>query len=162
LTGNALETSLDVEFTVDVISGRASNGPALGEQRVSDVVRDRQLADDALQLATTQLVNWLQDDYALTPNEAAVVLGTAMQYDIAEVVDPLVHVVAKIRKDIVAAIEITLLAHGGSCHEGHCESLVMLVILALAPVPAWAQAAGKYTPPRTPWGDPDISGVASQ
>ena len=39
------------------------------------------------------------------------------------------------------------------------NTVVMLVILALAPVPVWAQAAGKYTPPRTPWGDPDISGL---
>jgi hypothetical protein len=45
--------------------------------------------------ATTQLVNWFERDYKLDPNEAAVVLGTAMRYDIAEVVDPLVHIVAK-------------------------------------------------------------------
>ena len=60
---------------------------------------------DALQLATTQLVNWLETDYKLEPNEAAVVLGTAMRYDIAEVVDPLVHIVAKIRKDAVALLK---------------------------------------------------------
>jgi len=57
---------------------------------------------EARPLATTQLVNWLQCDYKLEPNEAAVVFGTAMRYDIAEVVDPLIHVVAKIRKDAVA------------------------------------------------------------
>jgi amidase len=105
LTGNALETSLDVEFTVDVISGRASNGPRAEN---SDYLMSSGIGNsltDALQQATTQLVNWLQSDYALTPNEAAVVLGTAMQYDIAEVVDPLVHVVAKIRKDAVAQLK---------------------------------------------------------
>jgi hypothetical protein len=32
---------------------------------------------------------------------AAIVLGTAMRYDIAEVVDPLVRVVAKIRTDVL-------------------------------------------------------------
>jgi hypothetical protein len=58
-----------------------------------------------LQSATTQLVNWLERDYQLDPNEAAVVLGTAMRYDIAEVVDPLVHIVAKIRKDVVALLK---------------------------------------------------------
>ena len=60
---------------------------------------------EALQLATTQLVNWLQREYKLEPNEAAVVLGTAMRYDIAEVVDPLVHVVAKIRKDMLPQLK---------------------------------------------------------
>jgi acetamidase/formamidase len=105
LTGNALETSLDVEFSVDVISGRASNGPRAEntEYLMSSGIGNS--LSDALQQATTQLVNWLQTDYALTPNEAAVVLGTAMQYDIAEVVDPLMHVVAKIRKDIVAQLK---------------------------------------------------------
>jgi acetamidase/formamidase len=60
---------------------------------------------DALQLATTQLVNWLQRDYKLSPNEAAIVLGSAIRYDIAEVVDPLVHIVAKIRKDAVGPLK---------------------------------------------------------
>jgi hypothetical protein len=60
------------------------------------------LLDDARDV---HLGYWLQDDYKLTPNEAAVVLGTAMQYDIAEVVDPLVHVVAKIRKDVLAPLK---------------------------------------------------------
>jgi acetamidase/formamidase len=41
---------------------------------------------------------WLQREYKLEPNEAAVVLGTAIQYHVAEVVDPLVHVVAKLPK----------------------------------------------------------------
>lgn len=49
-------------------------------------------------------MNWLQTEYKLQPNEAAVVLGTAMRYDIAEVVDPLVHIVAKVRKDVVAQL----------------------------------------------------------
>jgi acetamidase/formamidase len=105
LTGNALETSLDVEFTVDVITGRASAGPRAenNEYLMSSGIGNS--LTDALQQATTQLVNWLQTDYALTPNEAAVVLGTAMQYDIAEVVDPLMHIVAKIRKDVLAPLK---------------------------------------------------------
>jgi hypothetical protein len=41
----------------------------------------------------------------LEPNEAAIVLGTAVQYNIAELVDPLVHVVAKIRKSALSEIK---------------------------------------------------------
>ena len=43
-------------------------------------------------------------DYKLTPNEIALVLGTEIQYDIAEVVDPLVHVVARIDKKVLARL----------------------------------------------------------
>jgi acetamidase/formamidase len=104
LTGNALETSMDVEFTVDLIRGQATGAPRAenDEYLMSSGIGNS--LTDALQLATTQLVNWLQRDYKLEPNEAAVVLGTAMRYDIAEVVDPLVHVVAKIRKDALAQV----------------------------------------------------------
>ncbi len=47
---------------------------------------------EAMQTATTQLVNRIQRDYKLGPNEAAIVLGTTIRYDIAELVDPLVRV----------------------------------------------------------------------
>jgi acetamidase/formamidase len=60
---------------------------------------------EAVQSATTDLANWLEHDYKLQPKETAVVLGTAMQYNIAELVDPVVHVVAKIRKDVLAGIK---------------------------------------------------------
>ena len=105
LTGNALETSMDVEFTVGLIKGQATGGPRAenDEYLMSSGIGNS--LGDALQLATTQLVNWLQTEFRLQPNEAAVVLGTAMRYDIAEVVDPLVHIVAKVRKDVVAQLK---------------------------------------------------------
>ena len=105
LTGNALETSMDVEFTVDVIRGQSSGAPRAENDEYWMASGIGNSLTDALQLATTQLVNWLERDYKLDPNETAVVLGTAMHYDIAEVVDPLVHVVAKIRKDAVALLK---------------------------------------------------------
>jgi amidase len=109
LTGDSLETSMQVEFTVNLVKGQATGQP-LSQPRAEN---DEYLMSlgignslgDALQSATTQLVNWLQRDYKLEPNEAAIVLGTAMQYNIAEVVDPLVHVVAKIRKDALAGLK---------------------------------------------------------
>ena len=60
---------------------------------------------DALQLATTQMATWLERDFKLGPNEAAVVLGTSMRYDMAEVVDPFVHVVAKVHKSVIAQLK---------------------------------------------------------
>jgi acetamidase/formamidase len=51
---------------------------------------------EALQIATTQMAQWLEETYKLNPAEVSSVLGTAMTYDIAEVVDPYVNVVARI------------------------------------------------------------------
>ena len=39
------------------------------------------------------------------------------------------------------------------------RTLVLILVVALVPAYTWAQAGAKYTPPRTPWGDPDISGL---
>lgn len=105
LTGDALETSMQVEFTVDLVKGQSTNYPRAENDEYLMSLGIGNSLSDALQIATTQLVNWLQKDYKLEPNEAAIVLGSAIQYNIAEVVDPLVHVVAKIRKDAVASLK---------------------------------------------------------
>jgi amidase len=105
LTGDALETSMQVEFSVGVVKGHATNYPRAENDEYLMSLGIGNSLSEALQIATTQLVNWLQRDYKLEPNEAAIVLGTAIQYNIAEVVDPLVHVVAKIRKDAIATLK---------------------------------------------------------
>lgn len=105
LTGDALETSMDVEFTVDLLKGFATFNPRFENEEYLMSAGIGNSLSDALQHATTQLLNWLRRDYKLTANEAAIVVGTAMQYDIAEVVDPQVHIVAKIRKDVVAKLK---------------------------------------------------------
>jgi acetamidase/formamidase len=105
LTGDALETSMQVEFTVNLIKGEAMGGPRAENDEYLMSLGIGNSLDDALRAATTRLTNWLQKDYKLEPNEAAIVLGTAMRYDIAEVVDPLVHIVAKIPKSALATIK---------------------------------------------------------
>ena len=104
LTGDALETSMDVSFTVDVIHDKGVPMPRAenAQYRMASGV-DNSL-DRALQQATTNLARWLTEDYELSANEVAVVLGAAIRYDIAEVVDPYVHVVAKIDKTVLARI----------------------------------------------------------
>ena len=53
---------------------------------------------DALQAATSQLADWMKSDYKLNDSEVALLLGTAIKYDIAEMVDPQYNVVAKVPK----------------------------------------------------------------
>jgi amidase len=105
LTGDALETSMQVEFTVSLIKGMSTQGPRAENDEYLMAMGIGNSLEDALRTATTQLVNWLQRDYKLEPNEAAIVLGTSMRYDVAEVVDPLVHIVAKIRKDALTGLK---------------------------------------------------------
>jgi amidase len=105
LTGDALETSMDVEFTVNLIKGESTGSPRAENDEFLMSLGIANSLPEAVQFATTELANWLQREYKLEPNEAAIMLGTAMQYNIAELVDPLVHVVAKVRKDAVASLK---------------------------------------------------------
>ena len=104
LTGDALETSMEFTFSVELIKGHAPNMPRAenADYRMASGIANS--LPDALQQATTNLSQWLAADYKLTPNEIALVLGTAIHYDVAEVVDPLVHVVARIEKRALAAL----------------------------------------------------------
>ena len=105
LTGDALETSMEFTFSVDLIKGSGLNMPRAenADFRMASGIANS--LSDALQQATTNLSQWLAADYKLTPNEIALVLGTAIQYDVAEVVDPLVHVVARIDKKRLEGLE---------------------------------------------------------
>jgi acetamidase/formamidase len=104
LTGNALETSMEVEFTVNLISNQSTGGPRAEDEDWIMAMGIAGSLGDALRQATTQLARWLERDYHLTPNESAVVLGTSVRYDLAEIVDPQVNVVAKLSKKVLAQL----------------------------------------------------------
>ena len=105
LTGDALETSMQVEFTVNLLKGKSTGGPRAENEEYLMAMGIANSMHEAVQSATTELTQWLEQDYQLDPNEAAIVIGTSMQYNIAELVDPLVHVVAKIRKESLAGLK---------------------------------------------------------
>ena len=104
LTGNALETSMDIEFTVDLIRGKSLGQPRSENDEYVMVSGIAGSLDDALKMATTGMSRWLEQEYKLSAGEIAMVLGSSMRYDIAEVVDPQVHVVAKLSKSVLAQI----------------------------------------------------------
>jgi acetamidase/formamidase len=97
LNGNALETSMDVEFTVDVIPGKRVPGPRV-ESSTQIMAMGLGSLDDAFKQATGNMASWLADDYKLTPSEAAQVLGTAAQYKVSEAADRNAGVVLKLDK----------------------------------------------------------------
>jgi acetamidase/formamidase len=99
LNGNALETSMDVEFTVDVISSKALMTPRVESAAHIMTVGLGGSLEDALRAATASMGEWLEQDYKLTPSEIAMVLGSSVEYTINEVADRNAGVVAKLRKD---------------------------------------------------------------
>jgi amidase len=103
--GNALETSMSVEFKVKVIPSTSLQGPRAENDQYLMAMGIAGSLQDALKSATSELAQWLESEYHLNANEAAIVIGTSVHYDIAEVVDPQVNVVARISKAALAQIQ---------------------------------------------------------
>jgi acetamidase/formamidase len=104
LTGNALETSMDIEFIVDVMPRKSVGMPRAEDDEFLMAMGIAGSLTEGLQIATTEMARWLEERHRLNASEVASVLGTAMRYDIAEVVDPLVNVVARVPKNTLAQI----------------------------------------------------------
>ena len=104
VTGSALETSLDIEISVEVLRGKRWKVPRMEtEQYIMSLGLEGSL-DAALARATSDLADWLEDEYRLKPAEVAPIFGTALEYRIAEIADRNVNVVAKLRKDRLAGL----------------------------------------------------------
>jgi acetamidase/formamidase len=102
LTGDALETSMDIEFTVDVLPGKSFGHPLAENADFLMSIGIGGSLDQALQQATSGMVRWLERDYSLNANEAAIVLGFAGKYDIVDLVGTQVSVAAKVPKETLA------------------------------------------------------------
>jgi amidase len=99
LNGNALETSMDVEFTVDVIPAKSIRGPRVESATHIMAMGLSGSLDDAMKEATANMAQWLTVDYSLTPSEIAQVLGTSAEYKVSEVADRNAGMVLKINKE---------------------------------------------------------------
>jgi acetamidase/formamidase len=61
--------------------------------------------DNSLKIATKGMLEWLQEDYKLTIEEATQVMGSSIEYKITEIVDPKVEIVAMIKKKTLSKIQ---------------------------------------------------------
>ncbi|WP_310475398.1 acetamidase/formamidase family protein [Sandarakinorhabdus sp.] len=100
-----LETSMAVEFTVDLIKGKAINTPRVESPTQIMVLGQAGSLDEALRSATTGMVDWLAQDYGLTPSESAQLLGSVVKLEIANLAGRSVGVAAKLDKQILARIK---------------------------------------------------------
>lgn len=103
----ALETSMEVELTVDVVHGKAPSMPRVESPTHLMVLGQAGSLDDALRSATSGLTQWLEQDYGLSLSESAQVLGTSVQYVVANLAGRSVGVVAKLDKSRLAKLRAT-------------------------------------------------------
>jgi len=105
LTGDALETSMDIEFTVDLIRDRSLGHPLAENAEFLISIGIAGSIDQALQQATSGMMRWLERDYQLTGSDAAMVMGFALKYDVVDLVGTQVSVAAKVPKAALAPLK---------------------------------------------------------
>jgi len=99
LNGNALETSMDVTLTVDVIHNRHIPGVRVESATYIMAMGLDGSLDDAFRDAISNMADWLTTDYNLAPSEVAQVLGSASEIKVSEAADRNAGMVVKINKD---------------------------------------------------------------
>ncbi|MGO9262909.1 MAG: acetamidase/formamidase family protein [Bryobacteraceae bacterium] len=88
-TGTGVETSMDVEFSVEVRKNAQVSGPRVETaDHLISIGAQPEFAsslDRALQMATTDMVRWLVNDYKLEPWAAHQLIGAVGKYDVVTV-----------------------------------------------------------------------------
>ena len=100
----ALETSLDVEFEVELVHGAAIAMPRVESAQQLLVLGQAGSLDDALRSATAGLIQWLQQDYGLSLPECAQVLGSSVRYEVVTLAGRNAGLAAKLDKAVLATL----------------------------------------------------------
>ncbi|WP_417308279.1 acetamidase/formamidase family protein [Devosia sp.] len=98
IVGTGIETSYEVEFRLTVEKGRKLVWPRGESEDFIYSVGNARPLDQALQHATTDMMNWLMSDYGLSNVAASHLLGQVVRYEVGNVYDPAYTMVCKVEK----------------------------------------------------------------
>jgi amidase len=101
IVGNGIEISMQVQFTVQVIKGKRIRWPRGENAEYIFAVGNARPLDQAVQHATTEMLRWLKEDYALDATDASLLLGQCVEYDLGNVFDPAYTMVCKLHKALL-------------------------------------------------------------
>jgi amidase len=101
IVGTGIEISMQVQFTVQVIKGKRIRWPRGENAEYIFAVGNARPLDQAVQHATTEMLRWLKEDYALDATAASLLLGQCVEYDLGNVFDPAYTMVCKLRKALL-------------------------------------------------------------
>lgn len=101
IVGTGIEISMEVQFTVEVLKGKASNWPRGESAETIFTAGNARPLDQATQHATTEMIRWLQADYGFDPIGAHTFLGQCVQYDLGNMFDPAYTMICKVAKNLL-------------------------------------------------------------
>jgi acetamidase/formamidase len=101
IVGTGIEISMEVQFTVQVIKGKRIGWPRGENSDYIFTVGNARPLDQAVQHATTEMLRWLEEDYALDATSASLLLGQSVEYDLGNVYNPAYTMVCRVRKALL-------------------------------------------------------------
>ena len=96
IVGTGIETASEITFTVRLMKRRAIGWPRGRNATEIFTVGNARPLDQALQHATTEMLDWLIQDYGLDEISTSHVMGQAVRYDVANVFNPAYSVACRI------------------------------------------------------------------
>jgi len=99
ICGTAVEIPAVLTFKFDLIEGKSIEWPRIESSEEIMTVASARPLEDAARLAFMELIQWLHEDYRFSIYDAYMLLSIAANARIAQIVDPLYTVVAKLPKE---------------------------------------------------------------
>lgn len=104
IVGTGIETAAEVTFTLRVLKGRKIGWPrGMNEREIFTIGNARPL-DQALQHATTEMLDWLMADFGLDEVSASHVMGQWVRYDVANVFNPAYSVACRMPREALSKL----------------------------------------------------------
>jgi acetamidase/formamidase len=88
IVGTGIETAAEVTFTAEIVKRKAIHWPRGRNAREIFTIGNARPLDQALQHATTEMLDWLMEDFGLDDVSASHVMGQCVRYDVANVFNP--------------------------------------------------------------------------
>lgn len=98
IVGTGIEISMNVQFTARVVKQKKINTVRGENAEFIFTVGNARPLDQALQIATTEMHQWLLGDYGLDSTGASLLMGQCVRYDVANMFDPAYTIVCKMPK----------------------------------------------------------------
>ncbi|WP_038366807.1 acetamidase/formamidase family protein [Bosea sp. UNC402CLCol] len=98
IAGTGVETSFEVEFSVELVKQAGLRWPRCETKTDLIVIASGRPLDQPLQFATTEMLRWIGGDLGVDAVEASHLLGQAVRYDIANVFNPAYCVACRLEK----------------------------------------------------------------
>src|SRR5215831_14828381 len=98
VAGSAVEVPMRARFQFDLIKGKHTSWPRFENEKEIMTAGIYRPVDDAVRIAVTELVHWIQVDYGLSDLDAYELLSKVAKIHLTEMVDPNYVVIASIDK----------------------------------------------------------------